>query len=298
MPRTVKHLCVAVIGVLALSACGADVIARPTESSTPSGSSAPSSDLPAEIAASGTLSVMTDPTYAPLEFIDGGEMVGSDVDLMNAIGEQLGVKVEWTRGSFAGIIPGLAADRFDASIAGMYISDDKYESVTMVQYANAFDQILVRGDYQGPELNSYESLCGMSLTIPSGSTEIPQIKAASKECGAAGKEPIDLQQFESANNALLAVTSGRADSALVSNLNADYVIGQLKADLKVHGSLPGEFPMGITVAKDDVQLANAISKALEALKESGEYQQILDKWKIGASAVTAFPVNPPVEFHQ
>lgn len=295
MLRPTKTLLVAVLGALALSACGADVIARPSQSS---GSTAPAAGLPSAIASSGTLRVMTDPTYAPLEFIDGSAMVGSDVDLMNAIGEQLGVKIDWSRGSFDGIIPGLAADRFDASIAGMYISDDKYSSVSMVQYANAFDEILVRSEYQGLELNSYAALCGMSLTIPQGSTEIPQIEAASKKCASDGKQPIALQQFESANNALLAVVSGRADSALVSNLNADYVIQKLKADLKVHGKLPGTFPMGITVAKDDTELANAISKALSALKESGKYQAILDKWKIGPSAVTSFPVNPHVTFQQ
>jgi len=289
MPRHLKYLALLLLSALTLSACGSGLVAH--DESSPAG--------PAGLPASGTIKVMTDPTYPPLEYIDGsGDMVGSDIDLMNAVAKQLGLEVAWTRGSFDGIIPGLTAERFDASIAGMYISDDKYKSVSMVQYAKAFDEILVKSDYTGPALNSYDALCGMSLTIPQGSTEIPQIKSASDTCRSEGKSPIEMQTFESANNALLAVTSGRADSALVSNLNADYVVGKLKADLKPQGRLPGVFPMGITVQKDDTQLARAISGALEKLKASGEYDRIMAKWKLSASAEDSFPVNPHVVFSQ
>ncbi|WCE02471.1 ABC transporter substrate-binding protein (plasmid) [Streptomyces sp. HUAS 31] len=290
MARSVKSLCLVLLCATALSACGSDLVA---DDSAPAGNPEVVALLPDDIAKSKTLRVMTDPTYPPLESIDGsGRMVGSDVDLMNAVAEEMGVKVEWKRGSFSGIIPGLAAGRFDASIAGMYITEDKFKSVTMVQYAEAFDQMLVPVAHQGPELNSYAALCGMSVTIPQGSTEIPLLKDASRECRAGGEPALDIKQFENANNALLAVTSNRADTALVTNVNADYVVGKLKADVKVHGRLPGVFPMGITVAKESKDLAEAVSAALRELRKSGEYDRIMTKWKLGDSAVDAFPVNP------
>ncbi|MFD5574487.1 ABC transporter substrate-binding protein [Streptomyces cadmiisoli] len=290
MARFVKSLSLVLLSATALSACGSDLVA---DDSATEGNPKVVALLPDDLARSRTLRVITDPTYPPLESIDAsGKMVGSDVDLMNAVAEQMGVKVEWKRGSFSGIIPGLAAGRFDASIAGMYITEDKFTSVTMVQYAAAFDQMLVPVDYQGPRLNSYGALCGLSVTIPQGSTEIPLLKDASEKCRAGGESAIDIKQFENANNALLAVTSDRADTALVTNVNADYVVGKLKAKVKVHGRLPGEFPMGITVAKESKELADAVSAALGELRKSGEYDEIMAKWDLGDSAVAEFPVNP------
>ncbi|MEU9706702.1 ABC transporter substrate-binding protein [Streptomyces sp. NPDC047981] len=291
MSRVVKCVSLVAIAALALTACNSDLVAE--EPGSEGGRQSSAASLPASLAKTKTIRVLTDPTYPPLESIDAsGKMVGSDIDLMDAIAQQMGVKVEWQRGSFSGIIPGLQAGRFDASIAGMYITDDKFKTVNMVQYAKAYDQMLVAKDYAGPELNSYDALCGKRVTIPQGSTEIPLLEDASKKCAAGGQAPIAIQQFESANNALLAVTSKRADAAVVTNLNADYVVGKLKADLKVHGRLPGVFPMGITLPKGQDDLAEAVSTALQELKTSGEYDKIMDKWKLGGSAVDAFPVNP------
>ncbi|MEU8825359.1 ABC transporter substrate-binding protein [Streptomyces sp. NPDC048636] len=285
-----KYLPLALLATTTLSACNSDVVA---DDSGPKGNPKVVALLPADIAKSKTLRVMTDPTYPPLESIDAsGKMIGSDIDLMNAVAKEMGVTADWKRGSFAGIIPGLSAGRFHASIAGMYITEDKFTSVTMVRYAKAFDQMMVPANYKGPELNSYAALCGKRVTIQQGATEIPLLKDASKKCTSGGKSAIEVRTFENANNALLAVTSGRADTALVTNVNADYVVGKLKADLKVHGTLPGEFPMGITVSKESGKLAKAISTALQEVKKSGEYNKIMEKWELGDSTVTSFPVNP------
>ena len=296
--RPMKWYCAALLtGVLAVAGCGAQVDKAEQQHDQRAGNPAVVDKVPAALRDKGTLTVMTNPTYPPLESIDAsGKMVGSDIDLMNAIAGQMGLKVDWQQGSFDGIIPGLAAKRFDAAIAGMYITPDKYDSVTMIQYEVNFDDILVRGDSTGPtNLNDYPALCGMSIAIQTGSTLTDAFNSASAQCVKNGEGAIKLLPFQSNNDALLAVTSGRADAATTGNVNTEYQIKEAEADLKVAGSLPQKNYAGITVQRDATQLADAISTALTELKKDGTYDKILAEWKMPSAAVDAFPVNPNLQ---
>jgi polar amino acid transport system substrate-binding protein len=295
MSKPVRALPILLAGVLVIGLAGCSSASDSGSTSHPKGDPAVVAKVPSDLKSGGTLQVMTDPTYPPLETVDSsGNIVGSDFDLMNAIASKMGLNVKWTKGSFDGIIPGLVANRYDASIAGMYISNDKYSSVRMIQYGVAFNQVLVQPSYKGPQIESDTDMCGLTIAIQTGSTGIDEIKAASKTCGSKGKSPINLLEFQSANDALLAVTSARATGDIVGNVSSNYQIDQIHADLRVGGTLPTKYYEGIAVAKDSTQLAQAISLALQKLQASGEYQKILTKWKVQDTAVSQFPVNPKV----
>ena len=80
---------------------------------------------------------------------------------------------------------------------------------------------------------------------------------------------------------------------------ADYPITQnairtSDGKMEALGEQYGAAPYGFAVAKDDTQLAEAISGALYDIKESGHYGAILDKYGVSQAAVDAFPVNPKV----
>jgi polar amino acid transport system substrate-binding protein len=244
----------------------------------------------------GTIRVLTDPTYPPLESINGeGGMEGLDIDLMNAIAGEMGLSVDWQTGTFDSIIPGLQADRFDAAIAGMYISNSKYDSITMIQYGQASDVVVVKPDYSGPALNKeFPDFCGVPLAVQSGSNNIDRIRSKSSKCVEDGRGEMNLLTFQNANDALLAVNSGRAVGALVGSISANFQIKEAGVDLKIGGTDPRVFYNGITVQKDSLELARAISKALETLKASGRYQAILAKWNVAGFAVDEFPINPKV----
>lgn len=292
MSRKRALLFAAAGALLVLTGCSATGAGQPGASATADPEVA--AKVPQSIKSRGTLRVMTDPTYPPLESVDAsGTMVGSDVDLMNAIGDEMGLKVVWSKGSFDGIIPGLVANRFDASIAGMYISTDKYATVSLVEYGKAFNQVLVKPDYTGPKIASNADMCGLTVAIQTGSTGIDEITSASGKCGDSGKKPINLLQFQNANDVLLSVASGRAQGAIVGNVSSSYQIDQAKVNLKVGGTLPTTYLNGIAIQKDAADgLGQAMSLALQKLNSSGEYKKILAKWKIADFAVNEFQVNP------
>src|SRR2546423_8559963 len=129
MSKTVRLLvcvCAVFLGGAVLAGCGSSN--KSSSSSSSSGTSTTSSgaaslttdkkiaaSVPAAIKKKGTLVVATDATYAPNEFIapDGHTIEGMDADLAAALGKVMGLKLQLKNASFDGIVPGLAAHKYD-----------------------------------------------------------------------------------------------------------------------------------------------------------------------------------------
>ena len=78
------------------------------------------------------LRVGTEPAFAPFEFPKEGskELTGFDIELIQAIGKQMGTKVEIAGMGFDALIPALNAGNIDAAIAGMTITEERKKAVT------------------------------------------------------------------------------------------------------------------------------------------------------------------------
>src|SRR5215471_21599815 len=76
-------------------------------------------ELPAEIAKRGSIKVAVVPNYPPMEFRDPATnaLSGFDIDLGEALGRKLGVKIEWTETTFAEFMPSLQTGRVDAILS-------------------------------------------------------------------------------------------------------------------------------------------------------------------------------------
>ena len=101
----------------------------------------PAGDLP--LTTPGIIVIGSDTAYPPFENVEGGEVVGFDVDLMNAIAEKLGVTIEFKSYKFDALITGVqAGTEFDMIASAMTITDERKQSV----------------DFSDPYINSNQSL--------------------------------------------------------------------------------------------------------------------------------------------
>lgn len=118
---------------------GAAPMSYPTAES---GITAKPAGAPALINA-GTIVVGSDTAFPPFENVENGETVGFDVDMLNAIGEKLGLKVEFKSYKFDALITGVqAGTEFDMIASAMTITDERKQSV----------------DFSDPYINSNQSL--------------------------------------------------------------------------------------------------------------------------------------------
>jgi polar amino acid transport system substrate-binding protein len=286
-----RWLCsVAMLVAVVVAGCGGGKKSA-TAATTPAGSAAVAKQVPPSVRAKGTLTVAADATYAPNEFVgpDGHTVVGMDVDLANALGRQLGMKVKVQNATFDSIIPGLAAGKYDIGISSFTDTKAREQTVDFVTYFKAGTSFYARSA-GAPNVNGLPDLCGHAVSVEKGTTQQTAAAAQDGTCRKAGKPGVSVLVFPDQNGANLAISSGRAQVGMADSPVAAYQVKQSEGQFELTGDPYGTAPYGIAMAKDN-GLAAPVLAAIKALIADGSYTKILDKWGIASGAITDPTIN-------
>ena len=290
---------VAVLAVVALlaSACGeggsssTSTSGETTTIPTPTVNSDIAAQVPADIQSKGTLTVATDPTYAPNEFVgtDGTSIEGMDPDLGAALAAVMGLKFNFVSASFDAIIPGLSSGKYNLGIASFTDTKEREQVVDFVTYFSAGTSFYVKAQ-GGPTINTLADLCGHTVAAERGTTQAADATAQSAKCKNAGKAGVTVRVFPDQNAATLALASGRADVGMADKPVAGYTAKASNGRFKVVGPGYGPFPYGIAIPKDN-GMVKPVLDALKVLIANGQYTAILTKWGIQEGAIDTPVVN-------
>jgi polar amino acid transport system substrate-binding protein len=274
---------------IASAGCGGDDKSASPDSSGVDAQAAGA--VPAAIRSKGTLTVATDATYAPNEFIapDGKTVQGMDADLAQALAAVLGLKATIKNATFDAIIPGLAAAKYDLGMSSFTDTKVREETVDFVTYFSAGSSFYVKAD-GGPAIASLDDLCGETIAVERGTTQADDAAAQSKNCTKDGKQKATVQTFPDQNGANLALSSGRAKVGMADSPVAAYIVKQSDGQFKLSGTPYGTAPYGIAIPKRS-GLAKPMLAALKVLMARGTYAKILKKWGVGSGAITGPQIN-------
>jgi polar amino acid transport system substrate-binding protein len=282
---------------LGLSACGNSSLSSgeaTASSAVPSETKAAAlaAMVPAKIKSAGKIVVGVDASYAPNEFLasDGTTVKGMDVDLFNAVGQTLGLKVDWQPAKFDSIITGVQGGKYDVGVSSFTINPQRKQQVNMVSYFNAGTQWATAPG--NPKKINTDSPCGIAVAVQKGTVQQEQdlpVKVA--KCKAAGK-PINTLVYTGQDQVTAAVATGKADAMLADSPVVAYAVKQSGGKVEPAGAIYDSAPYGIVVTKSDAAFAKAIAGALKALDTSGGYKKILASWGNQAGAASSFAVNP------
>jgi polar amino acid transport system substrate-binding protein len=281
---------------VSLSACGEETADPGTGSGAPVPSASADTSLadkvPAEIKAAGKLTIGTDSTYAPSEYLDadGKTIIGFDVDLFNAVAQKLGLTTQWESAKFDAIIPGVTSGKYTVGVSSFTINADRLKEATMVSYFSAGTQWAAK---KGATINP-DDACGKKVAVQVGTVQLDDITARSKKCVDAGKPKITIDQYQAQSDATNAVVSGKDDAMLADSPVCAYAVKQTNGQLELVGDIYDSAPYGYVLPKAQADFGAAIEGALEALIADGTYKTILTKWGVDAGAVTDPAVNPQV----
>lgn len=304
--RTWRSCLVAPFAILALAAvagCGSSSSSSSTTSSGSSGGSSTSSSstasanpavvklVPASIKSSGALTVAADASYAPNEFIasDGHTVVGMDADLMKAIAAEMGLQAKISNQTFDSIIPGLASGKYNVGASSFTDTKEREKSVDFVTYFIAGESFYTKAA-GGTTISSIADICGHTVAVEKGTTELADAQTQSAKCKKAGKPGVTVLPFPDQNGANLAVSSGRAQLGFVDSPVAAYVVKQSGGQFKQIGQSYANAPYGLAVAKNSA-LTKPVLAALQDLIKNGQYKAILTKWGVQSGAITNPKIN-------
>ena len=265
---------------LGLSACGGTA---PEEAAA----ARPAADL--QLVSDGVLTVGTDATYPPMEYREGGQLKGANVELMTDLAHRMGLEVEFVDVAFGDLRPAAAAHTIDVVGASMTDTAARQADVDFVDYFVAGAQLLVGQD--GPaDLASPSSWCGLRAATTSGTTDGDIVTAQSELCRAAGRPPItfvDVPYTKSVEE----VDAGRADFGVEDLPAAVYLAGASTTGITVVGQQLQPQPYGFGVAKDRTALRDALQRALQESIADGTYDEVLAKYDVSDGALKSTALN-------
>lgn len=247
--------------------------------------------LPDDVTKDGKLTIGTNPSYAPAEFLaaDGKTQIGYDMDLAHALGNIFGLKTEIISANFDTIIPAIGT-KYDLGIAAFTVTPERLEAVDFVSYFTAGMAYAVRAG--NPDHVNVDNLCGRKVAVETGTVEEASIYEAADQCKASGAPRIEVQSFKQQADGTTATISGKTDVFFADSPVVGYAIAQTDGQLEQLGNDFDEVPNAIAVRKSDADTAEAVRRAMQKLMDDGTYMNILKHWGVESGALTKAEINP------
>ncbi|RUR39086.1 transporter substrate-binding domain-containing protein [Vreelandella populi] len=220
-----------------------------------------------------------DVPYVPMEYRTAeGDLTGFDIDLGNAMCEQIGVTCEWIEQEWDGIIPGLLSRNYDAVMSSMTINDERRQQVLFSDpYITMPSAWFAASDLDIDEANE-ETLEGLTIGVQRGTLQDNYVTDNYSSVA-------DISRYSTADDMVLDMDAQRLDivfldfpigqSTLVENDNGDYTIvgEQITQPKEYFGD-----GFGIAFRQRDEALAEKFNEALATLKEDGTYDEIFARY--------------------
>lgn len=213
----------------------------------------------------GKLQVATSPDFPPFESLEGNEVVGIEVDIMEKVCAALGVELEVVQMDFDSVLIGIESAKYDCAASGITVSPAREKNMLFTNpYYNAAQVIVVA---EGSAITGKADLAGKVVSVQTGTT-------AESGCQ---DEGIEVQAFTANADAKAALTTGKVDAWVVDNLTAIQMVEEGDGLVILEEKMTEE-PYAFAFAKGSEDLVAAINEVLDQMIADGTIQSIFDAY--------------------
>ena len=219
----------------------------------------------------GVIRIAMSGAYPPFNFVnDQNEVVGFDPAVGAEIAERMGLEVEIVTTAWDGIIGGLLANKYDAIVGSMTITEERDEVVDFVgPYYSDKRAIFTK---PGAGISSLADLEEVRVGLTLGETH----EAWAREKG------YNISTYKGLPELLLELENGRVDAIVNDSIAAILAMGEKGQEFEMFADPTTEpFGAGIAIREGNPELAAAMQEALDAMMDDGTYLAIAEEW-IGA----------------
>lgn len=292
------HVATLLIIVSAIFAgCGDDrLMTRPLDE-IPASISAPRDAaaarlVPPEIRAAGSIAIAVDPTFPPMEFItrDRRTMTGMSIDLANALGQALSLRVVFRRVAFDDAIQTVRDGDADLAISSITDTRDRERKVDLVTYFWSGTSFYAPADARLNDFRGLNDLCGLTVAVINESTQADDVSRQARRCARGGRKAPRVKRFDDQLKINGALRDGDADITLTDSPVVTYLVDRSRGEFQQLGNEYGAAPYGIAIAKDS-GMDRPVLAALRSLINGGQYDAILAKWNLATGTVGRPRIN-------
>jgi polar amino acid transport system substrate-binding protein len=234
---------------------------------------------------------------APYAFKDPSSpdrIIGFEADLVHALGEELGMKVEFYQNDWAGLIQGLNRHDYDIVSAGVEITPERRQVVSFsTPYMITHETLSVRKTTN--EINGIVDLKNRRVATLTASVAQRMLSQVNF--------PLELLTYSKEFHLYNDLAIGRVDAGLLDEPIALYY-GRSNSDLKVVGGPIGRLEYGVATRNDDAAFTSKVNTAVDRLIKNGRLRLILENWglwnELTASAwgVDSTPQTPALAYQE
>jgi len=217
--------------------------------------------------------IATDATWPPFEYVDEQtkEIVGFDIDLINAIAEKEGLDIEILNVAWDPLLAGIAQCQYDAAISSVSITEDRAKEMLFSDpYFQVGQLVTVRKD--NTDIKGRDDLAGKVVGAQIGTTGSFAIEDV---------EGATLRTYDDIGLAFLDLINGGIDAVVSDNPLAYEYVGKNPDKLKTVGEVFTSEEIGIAVCKDNTDLLAKLNSGLRAVMAEGLIEELIDKWLVG-----------------
>ena len=254
-------------------------------------------DLLEDIKKRGEIVIGTEAAFPPFEFVEKGKIVGYSSDMLNLIMKDLpDVKVKQLDIPWQGILPGLAAGKFDFIVTSVTATKERAERYALsVPIADATVALLVK---KSSKIKSPEDVSGKVVASQTGSAQLKALQTLADKLAAQGKPVKKIQEYVSFDEAYADLAVGRVDAVAQSFPNlADAVKKRPNIFSIITPPFGPKVYFSWAARNDDASksLADFFDAGLRKLNESGQMGELQKKWFGFAMPVPADALPTPVQ---
>lgn len=209
--------------------------------------------------------------YFPFTFVEQDQLKGFDVDIMNALGKEMGREIKYETANFSGLFGMLESGRIDTVANQITITEERQKAYIFSDpYVYDGAQVVVKKG--NTEIQGVEDLKGKTVAVNLGSN----FEALLRELPYA--DQINIKTYDS--NLERDTALGRVDAFVMDRVSASQIIKEKPLPLALAGptfsQITNAYPFRDTEAGR--ALRDEVNQALATLRENGTLTSISEKW--------------------
>jgi len=216
---------------------------------------------------SNVLTMATSADFPPYEYYENDEIVGIDIEIMNAVCEIIGMELEPQDMSFDSVIGAAQTGKTDIAMSGITITEDRKNMVDFtIPYTSTAQSIIV---VSGGEISEKADLEGKKIGVQINTTGDTQVTEEF------GDDAVD--RFQNGALAVESLKNGKIDCVVIDGEVAKALVAANEG-LEIIADAYSIEEYAIALKKGNTELLDKINAALEQLLADGTIDTIMDKY--------------------
>lgn len=227
-------------------------------------------DVLAQVKARGVLRIGTSgsaPPYTGVDFTN--KLTGYDIAWGNLIAQALGVRAEWVKIDFRGLMMALQSGQLDALMSGIRITPER-EKVFAFSTPYSYEATVAVAPASHPGITSFKDIAGQRIDVVAGSFQEKVARATPGVTSVAA--------LPSASDVFMSLRTGHADAAVLGMSAIAHYRHAGNTDMVVIGEGARPTPQGVVMRHDALALKAAIDKVIAEKVADGTYQKLYQQY--------------------